>query len=333
MEGVSVFENWFSSVPGASCSPEVSHCDFGNLRGLSIDSPSSSSSDSPENIMNIPKSIVLSSDFSQSNWDVELAQKLWLECAKGASSSFYGYVSLLTRGWTPADLPKLPPPTAPDALRHWTDEEKQLLSGSSEGERLLSLMEQQDRLWEEKFSKNIQGTASGMTFEQFRWAMEVVHSRAFCGDFGAGGSSPLPPIVSTAIPVAAAAAGALYFNGNPSPSDAILIGLALVGAAPTLLSFANQNRPVAVLLPMIDSINHLEEADSTIDYSPLSDTFTLTVGKKCVVEEEGQKQLFISYGKKKDTELLLNYGFLRGVSSDGDSTSRRKSLAEAFISR
>jgi hypothetical protein len=50
-----------------------------------------------------------------------------------------------------------------------------------------------------------------------------------------------------------------------------------------------------------------------------------------VNEPNGKPQLFISYGKKKDTELLLNYGFLRGVSSEGDSSTRRRKLAETFL--
>ena len=136
-----------------------------------------------------------------------------------------------------------------------------------------------------------------------------------------------------AIPAAAAIAGFLYYNNNPFPSDALLIGLGLVAAAPALFNVMNQAPPVAVLLPMIDSINHLEEAVSHIEYSPLSDAFTLSLGENCVVDESGKTQLYISYGRKKDTELLLNYGFLLGVPSSGDARTRRKALATAFLAR
>ena len=42
---------------------------------------------------------------------------------------------------------------------------------------------QQEEIWKRKYSN----VASDMTYEQFQWAMEVVHSRAFCGEFGIKG--------------------------------------------------------------------------------------------------------------------------------------------------
>jgi len=191
----------------------------------------------------------------------------------------------------------------------------------------LLLQTQQNQLWRDKFSK-----VNGMTWEQFQWAMEVVHSRAFCGDFGVG-NAPISPLITAAIPAVAAMAGFLYYNNNPYPNDAFLIGLGLVAAAPALVNGIQQAPPVAVLLPMIDSINHLEDAASRIEYSPLSDAFILSLGENCVVDESGKTQLYISYGKKKDTELLLNYGFLTGVPSTGDARTRRKALATAFLAR
>jgi hypothetical protein len=277
--------------------------------------------------MNIPKSIVLQSDFSQPDWDAKLASSLWQECLKGSSSSIAGYTALLTQDWTPNDLPVIPPSTASNALRHWTDEQKKILANNPSGQKLLDLQKQQEEMWRNKFSK-----ANGLTWEQFEWAMEVVHSRAFCGDFGIGASA-LPPIFATATPVVAAAAGYVYSVQLHGQSDTILLALGLVAAIPAILNLLTQSPPAAVLLPLIDSANHLEEADSAIDYSPLSDSFTLTAGKKCFVEENGKKQLYISYGKKKDTELLLNYGFLRRVQSDGDSETRRQKLAESFVSK
>ena len=325
MEGTATFESWFRGIPGADLLSDVSHADFGNLRGLS--SKSGRVKDSSINLMKVPKSIVLSSDFSQPDWDADLAQTLWMECTKGRSSAISGYVSLLTRGWSSSDLPILPPPTAPDSLRRWSSEEKKLLEGSDGGEKLLQLLDQQNQLWHNKFSR-----VKGMTFEQFEWAMEAVHSRAFCGDFGMG-SSPIPPWVTGAVPVVAAVAGFQYYNQNPDPSDILMIVFALAAAMPTILSLVNKSPPVAVLLPMIDSINHREEAVANIEYSPLSDSFLLTVNSNCFVVENEGTQIYISYGKKKDTELLLNYGFLRDVVLNGDSHSRRKALAESFLAR
>jgi hypothetical protein len=326
MAGVSDFEKWFASVPGAECSPFVSHDNFGNLRGLSY-SKNLGKHTKDEDLMKIPESIVLQSDLSQPDWDAQLAEKLWIECGKGSSSSLAGYTSLLTRGWTPDKLPELPPNTAPDALRHWTDEQKNLLINNASGQKLVDLLKQQEELWKEKFSKT-----KGMTWEQYRWAMEVVNSRAYCGDFGIGASA-LPPIVTTATPVVAAAAGFVYSVQMNGQNEAVLLGLGLAAAIPAILNLVTQSPPVAVMLPLIDSANHLNEADSCIDYSPLSKSFTLTAGSKCFVDEDGKRQLYVSYGIKKDTELLLNYGFLRGVSSDGDDDTRRKELAEAFLAK
>ena len=174
-----------------------------------------------------------------------------------------------------------------------------------------------------------------------------MHSRAFCGDFGAlsdnDGSSKgsLSPVIAGGIgPIVAAIAGLIYYIPFHGQNDSILVGFAVLGILPTLLSLMDQSSAAsAVLLPFIDSANHIEDADSKIEYDPLSNAFTLNAGSKCIITEDaGNKsnskpQLYISYGQKKDTELLLNYGFLPGVSLDGDDDERRKKLAEAFVTR
>mmetsp|Transcript_26357 Transcript_26357/g.64236 ORF Transcript_26357/g.64236 Transcript_26357/m.64236 type:complete len:372 (-) Transcript_26357:1697-2812(-) len=319
--GVSSFENWFQRVDGANSKEGLCHADFGNLRGLMYASDGS-------DVMTIPKSIVLDSDFSQPDWDAQLASKLWAECKKGSSSSVSGYVDLLTKSqWTVAD-PSIPPSTAPDALRHWTEDQLKILKEDPAGEKLLGLMQQQEQIWKSKFDS----AGSDMTWEQFQWAMEVVHSRAFCGDFGI--NSGVPKVVLLSLPAVAGLVGYWYYVVLHGQNDIVLALLALVAGIPVVLSALMKDSPVAVLLPLIDSANHLEDADSMIDYSQLGETFNLSVGEKCIVDTNGKKQLFISYGKKKDTELLLNYGFLQGVDvSDSSSDARRQKLAEEFLSR
>jgi hypothetical protein len=57
------------------------------------------------------------------------------------------------------------------------------------------------------------------------------------------------------------------------------------------------------------------------------------------VDGAGEKaQVCISYGIRGDSELLLNYGFMRGVTMDGvgndkDRTGIRKRLAASFLSK
>jgi hypothetical protein len=118
--------------------------------------------------MTIPKSIVLDSDFSLPDWDAQLASKLWAECKKESSSLISGYVNLLTKSqWTISDLPSIPipPSTAPDALRHWTEDQLMLLEGSPAGEKLLGLMQKQEQIWKSKFAN----VNSDMSWEQFQW--------------------------------------------------------------------------------------------------------------------------------------------------------------------
>jgi len=133
-------------------------------------------------------------------------------------------------------------------------------------------------------------------------------------------------------------AGFADIQNNPFPDDKLLMGLAVLGALPVLASFVFDGKGSAVLLPLIDSANHLAEADSTIEYNPLSKAFELSVGPKCLVKDGEQTQLFISYGDKADAELLLNYGFIPDVPcSDGtDEAARAKqrtTLANTFLKR
>jgi hypothetical protein len=309
--------------------------------------------------MTIPRSIVIESDFSEPDWDVQLALKLWDQVSSTASSfsssstfkssDLSGYVALLTRGWdAKRDLPSPPPSTAADALRNWTDEQKDVLLASDQnpaGQRLLDLLRQQDELWRRKYDDVVGGRGSGsttqLTWEQFVWAMEVVHSRAFCGDFGVGGNQQLPVAVTIASPFVAALAGYIYYVTLHGQQDLVLVGLAALAGLPALtnlVSSSSQSSNVAVLLPLIDSANHREDADSVIEYSLLQNAFTLRGGAACIVDEPGaggKKQLYISYGRKKDAECLLNYGFLPGssLSLADDSTSRRRKLAEFYLAR
>ena len=339
LEGVGDFESWFSGVQGSNCNPYIKHTAFGNLRGLGTLDKNSITSSSGDSWMKIPRSITLQSDFSQKDWDAKLAQSLWREVLQGSSSPVSGYVSLLTKSWTTDSLPGAPPFAAPDALRHWSDDETSALAAHPEGKALLDLRDRQMQAWRQKFEA-LEG-ANTMEWEHFEWAMEAVHSRAFCGDFGvAGGESSLPMPVAIGAPLFAGLAGYVYYVQLHGQSDAILLSLAALGAIPSVLSLLKESPPVAVMLPLIDSANHLEEADSAIEYSPLTDSFDLTGGSKCLVTEaDGKQQVYISYGKKSDKELLLNYGFLKGVAGSSeesvgdvdDESTRRKKLADQFV--
>lgn len=124
-------------------------------------------------------------------------------------------------------------------------------------------------------------------------------------------------------------------QGNPDISDTILLGLAALAVSPFVLNNIFPDKGEAVLLPLIDSANHLEEADSSIQYDPLGGAFSLSVGPKCLVaEDDSETQLYISYGPKSDGELLLNYGFLPGMpSASDDEDSERNLLTQELLKR
>ena len=150
--------------------------------------------------------------------------------------------------------------------------------------------------------------------------MEAVHSRAFIGNFGDG--TFLQRASSFLLPVAATAFASNYYLTDPvKTDDRITLLLGLIAFSPLALNYFNnvsgEGEMDAVLLPFIDSANHLQEARSNIEYDPVKGVFVLTIaGRNCLAEDNENakmRQLMISYGVKRDTELLLNYGFLPGV--------------------
>lgn len=76
------------------------------------------------------------------------------------------------------------PSTAPDSLRHWTDQQKSRLKESVKGKKLLTAANQQAEEWKRKYDSLSAKEKEMMTLENFQWAMEAVHSRAFRGNFG-----------------------------------------------------------------------------------------------------------------------------------------------------
>lgn len=316
LPGVDDFEKWLSSEPVASWI-SLEHARFGTLRGLRWTNGDGKKKTpaSKTLVASVPRAKVLSSD-STENWDVELACRLWKEACLGERSDYWGYIQLLTNGKGVLSGPM--EPTAPDALRHWTSEQKTLLNKTESGKRLLALQQQQDAKWREMH----RAVKDEISWEAFAWAMEVVHSRAFRG-------TKETNLASLAVPVVAAVAGKLYMTDNPDISPLVLGALAAVAAMPVVASLVTHQQS-AVLLPLIDSANHLESADSSIDFDPLSRSFQLTIGPLCVDQDS---QLFISYGSKSDAELLLNYGFLPSVSCNGNVSMYREKLALAFCDR
>ena len=347
--GIAPFEEWFASNSsnGARVS-NVRHAMFqsGSLRGLEF---TSKSSQDLNRVAVIPRKMVLSVPYSadeEEDWDTKLSCMLAQECRKGKDSLYYGYCALLTNGASLDPSCESYPSTAPDALRHWTSDQKSLLEQSEKGEKLLKAEQQQQKKWNKKYDALSADEKQTVSLDDFLWAMEAVHSRAFRGDFGAldgGEGGKLRKLASLLLPLSALAFGFVY-AADPGMNQ-YYVPLAIVAAAPVVLTMiANQKgTKEAVMLPLIDSANHLQEADSEIEFDPSVEGFVLSLGRKCLVKEEdetGEKaQVCISYGLRGDSELLVNYGFLRGVNmgtaagDDEDRNGIRKQLAETYLSR
>lgn len=339
MGGVTAFEQWWDeNVEG---SPILKHASFddGNLRGLQqIDGSDQGQGEA----VVVPRKVVLSAPLNSGDgleWDVNLAVQLLKECKIGQDSRVRGYCTLLNEGSQfSSDAP--PRPTAAHAVRHWSPSQKELLSSSPSGVKLLRLEREQTEKWNAKYDSCPPSVQQMFSRESFLWALEVVHSRAFTGDFGPLASVGPVPVVATGVAqVAAAAFGVNTLLDVPQDNtDVIAAACAIVALLPLVivLAMSSSSNVDAVLLPMIDSANHLEEADSCIEYDPFKDGFRLTLGEKCFGDNG---QIFISYGKNKsDAELLLNYGFLPGVQVRSCGSAKeiddyRTALATEFLKK
>ena len=348
LSGVSEFEQWFSKNHSEDNNSlkNVKHSHFSNGRGLEFIGKIENIQDKKP-VIRLSKDFVLQSvmvDDKESlesladDWDCDLALQLLKEWKKGKTSNIYGYCALLSRGndFTPETCP---PWTAPDCIRHWTADQRNFLAKSTRGERLLRVAEKQEQEWHSKYKALSELDQKTFTRDQFFWALETVNSRAFKGDFG--GEDLLKKISNSLIPFAAAAFALNYIRQDPFGMDeTFTIALLALSCAPVVLNFISETfglkKMDAVLLPLIDSANHMESAGSTIEFDPIKGEFTVSSERNCIVEDQdGKRQFYITYGPKRDTELLLNYGFLSNIELDASLTDdeRREILAQEFNAR
>lgn len=318
--GTSEFTGWLlNQEPKATFDPNIRHAMFdnGSLRGLEWTGPPITQL---TKVIEIPVAKTLWVSYPSEDWDVELAVQLWNEYKKGAKSDFYGYLTLLTTGFKDADDPSS---LTPHAVRHWSAQDRDKLKLTAYGQRVIQLVEKEEERW----LSNYQSVRKTMTYQQFEWAMEAVHSRAFCGSFSTESSL----IFAVAAPLASATAGLVYSYNNPEISGLVLGALAVTAVLPLVLNLVQPATQRAVMLPLIDSANHRGDADSKLEYDPLQKTFQLSIGPNCV--DLTTKQVFVRYGAKKDTELLINYGFLPDVSTSTEGSDARNALIEALLAK
>ena len=201
----------------------------------------------------------------------------------------------------------------------------------------MDLEQTQKTKWNSKYDNLPSNLRNKYSREIFLWAMEAVHSRSFCGDFGPTVSIGRAPVLASGlVQLIAIVFGvqSLLVSTPKNDTDGIVLACTLIAVLPILILNFFISSGEGVLLPMIDSANHLAEAKSKIEYDPFQDGFSLKLGDKCVGNDG---QVFITYGENKsDSELLLNYGFIPGVSFDdveADSDKYRSEIASAFVAR
>eukprot|EP00903_Cladosiphon_okamuranus_P010829 g10230.t1 len=310
--GEDEFERW---AGGAGIkAPKLRHEVFadalvGDLRGLkAVESTSKS-----ERLATVPAkaAITLTSSegtpfrswvspefWDSQQWYVKLALKLLWERQLGSASAVEGYVKVL------------PAQGSFETLVHWSDQELDALKypkcvGSAKRQRAAW-----DKLYQDLVARCPEGAGRAITRDDFVWALECVLSRAFNGRFGGGQNSA---IVSAGLLVASGAAYAF----TEQPVWALLAALALLpltlpelGSLSTALTGkpakAPAKAPDYVLVPFVDSMNHVTSAKTELSFSPLSGDLVVSVNRGY---REGE-QAYISYGLKSNDELLQFYGFV-----------------------
>jgi hypothetical protein len=370
------FEEWMRSYSGACwLDPRVHQSTTlmgGCMRGLAWQNDNDEDSRTvplPNTLLaRIPATMVLSAPQSSRTWDRDLAVQLWQallridtttaeekDAPSAKRKDCQGYVRYLVQSTkhhehavasTTASSASVTVPAsiAPHCVRHWTaEQQRQYLGTSAPGRDLLTALQQQDAIWRQHYNSLDARTQVTMSWEQFAWAMEAVHSRAFCGiqtstDRNSAAKLLLPSLVAAIL-------GIVYATTTAGQaSDTVLAILAVVTALASWTATATwtNSQSAAVLLPWIDSANHHSQADSTILYDPLTQSFELYIGPKCLVTEENQdsvngqsqRQVYINYGSKTKTDWLLNFGFLPTVPAaallDGVDDYRRR-LALALV--
>ena len=286
------------------------------VRGVALSKPTSILEERKETVVFQTRGI-LSDDYYAINkldWDTRLTLALWTEIRKGKKSHFSEYISLLLKMEEFVDSAYCPPTLVPLSPRHWPSNSLSCLPNN-----FLETIDRQNEDWRLKFDNlGVDNHILDLSYDQFRWGMEVIYSRAFCG-------------VSTTITkwerkLLAFQFGSLvvgFFDvlSIPAgfPSD-VLLAICAVGAFAPVLRYAlpgNNGEVTGCLLPVIDSCNHDSSAGSKISFDILNRKFSLFCKGSCVRTTPGLfDELVISYGKRSQEDLLLNYGFVEDMRPD-----------------
>ncbi|CAE7523511.1 eag [Symbiodinium pilosum] len=226
-------------------------------------------------------------DWQQLPWWAQLAMLVLREAKAGERSFLKDWVASL-----PRDFPEIP--------MNWSEDELGLL----EYPPIHQQIEKQRLELQEAFQK-AQSCRLDFSEAEFRWAVQVVRSRAFSGPYeGRNAKDRLAQLAFTAaLAGVAVASGALSLeaslNGALAAALAIPLQDFLVGQTSELKRH--------VVCPVVDYLNHDSNAISDIAYEYFGNMFAVRVNGAF---EDGE-EVCINYGEKRSNDTLLQfYGFV-----------------------
>ncbi|KAJ8602580.1 hypothetical protein CTAYLR_008752 [Chrysophaeum taylorii] len=132
--------------------------------------------------------------------------------------------------------------------------------------------------------------------EEVRWALATVQTRSFSGRATSRNRFFLAAFVAWL------AVGYVGLGGDPANA---IQGAACAAVAAVVSDVASDQRR-HVLAPGLDLLNHSGSCDATVSYEYFADRFALVADRDY---DEGE-EVFASYGKKSNSDLLATYGFV-----------------------
>ena len=218
-------------------------------------------------------------------WYVKMGLLMLAERRRGKSSRVSGYIDQL--------------PESMDTPVRWSTGELEEL----QSEKLKDAVGRQQAEWKRLYGElQSKGNCSGVSYDDFVWALENVRSRSFSGPYA---GTPIKDRLTMGGLLAAV--GLTYAFVAKIPTESILNAGISVACFNLLYDLVLSSRlKWYAMCPIIDSLNHSSRVASSIEYEYFKDTFVVSTESAYA---EGD-QVFISYGEKTNEQLVQYYGFV-----------------------
>jgi len=251
--------------------------------------------------------------WKEASLPVRLALKLLHEKEKGEASEWAEYVAFL------------PPVGSFPTPLHWSDDELQKLKLG----RMIEMVKRQREGWrglhEDLLQRGLKDASGGsLSWEDFAWALEIVSSRAFAGNFTQTSPLLLGALqLAWAIAVAFAIVQLYTSSGQADPPIPLIVAGGAAALLPGIASSALEGRRGAdkggsdlALVPVLDSVNHLTVSEAQFGYDGVKRAFTLTADK----DQGPGDQVFLNVGEKSNDYWLQYGGFVERRNPSDDFT-------------